>query len=103
MESVERNFNQEEIAALEKQHPGLKKVQVDDGKLVCFKKPDRTLIGQANAVLSSTKNPQKYADIILKNTQLNWQDATATDDELYYALVPLVDSLITAKTAELVN
>ncbi len=100
---MEQNPTPEQLADWEQQHPGLKKVQVEDGKMVCFKRPTRALVGAANAILSQTKDPTKYADLILKNCQLNWQEATAQDDELYFALLPLVDSLISVKAAELVK
>ncbi len=101
--TTEQNPSPEQLAAWETQYPGFKQVSVDDGKLVCFKRPDRTLVGMANAILSTTRNPTKYGEILLKNCQLNWQEATATDDELYYALLSIVDSLISAKTAEILN
>ena len=101
--STEQNPTPEQLASWEKQYPGLKKVEVEDGKVVCFRRPTRQIVEVANTILSKTHSPQKYADVLLANCQLNWQKATAEDDELYFALVPLVDGFISAKAAQLVN
>jgi hypothetical protein len=74
-----------------------------DGKDVYFKQPDRKLVSAASAALAKTRDVTTYQETILKNTQLNFKEETAADDELYFSLSNKVDEIITSKTATLKN
>ncbi len=82
---------------------GKLKCYIVDGKQVYFKQPGRQLVNAANTALATTRNLANYQETILKNTQLNYVQETADNDELYFALAGKVDEIITTLVATLKN
>jgi hypothetical protein len=68
-----------------------------------FKQPTRDLVKMANAELVKTKSPDRYSEVIIKNTLLNGQALVASDDEIYFALQGVVDKIVTSYSVELKN
>jgi hypothetical protein len=97
-----KNPSAMQVAQWKTQHGKLKLVQVDDMDIY-FKQPTRAQVAAANQTLVKTRDASKYADIILKNCQLNFIEETAADDEIYFALSAKVDEIITSKVANLKN
>lgn len=101
-EAVSKNPSAEQVAAWKEEHGKLKVLEID-GLEIYFKQPTRQQVAAANQILIKTRDASKYADIILKNCQLNFIQETKDDVEIYFAVSAKVDDLITSKVANLKN
>jgi len=95
----------EQVSQWQEQYGRLKKAVVKDAEneeemAFYFKKIDLKLLRLANQVLTQEKDTVKYAEVILKNTIINGLDCLE-DSDVFLALVPIVDKLLTSKVASL--
>ncbi|MDJ0363571.1 hypothetical protein QMK33_00285 [Hymenobacter sp. H14-R3] len=97
------NPTAEQITQWTEEHGKLKTVEVD-GLQIVFKQPSRDLVAQAtDAMVRAKGSVSKYNNIILKNCQLSHIQETKADDEIYFALCQVVDSIVSSKVAALKN
>jgi hypothetical protein len=103
MATANNNPTAEQLADWTEKYGKLKTVEVD-GLQIAFKQPSRDLVKQAtDAMIRAKGSVSKYNDIILKNCQLSHIEETKADDEIYFALCQVVDSIVSGKVATLKN
>lgn len=104
---IEKNISptEEQVKEWESKYGKLKRVTVKDPDTgeelrFYFKKIDLRVLRLATNAISQEKDAIKYAEIVLKNTIINGADYL-NDSEIFLALVPMVDKLLSAKIAQL--
>jgi hypothetical protein len=97
-ELVEAKFPN--LKNLEATHGPLKAIRVDD-KIGLFKKPSRQVISMASSLEGS--DPMGFMAMIAENCFIEGDKELLTDDDLFLAIVPLLNQLRELKVAELVK
>jgi len=102
LKTSNNQLSAKDIEHLESQHKTKIKVFTIDDIDFAFKQPSRQVMSAANTVVMQSKDPFKQLDVFIDNCLVSDnKQLIEHDDEVYFALLEIVDDLVTTKKATL--
>ncbi len=98
--SWQTNPSEAQIQEWKEKYGELQKIEISDGEKTHIFYAKRTYpnkrqtISLANKKLMETRDIQQYAEIVLRNAVINGWDLISTDDDIFLALVPQAEKLV---------
>jgi hypothetical protein len=98
--TIETNPSETQVKEWTEKYGELKKIEVSDGEHTHIFYAKRTYpnkrqtISLANKKLMETRDIQQYAEIVLRNAIVNGWGVIANDDDIFLALVPQAEKLV---------